>query len=196
MLKTFNCGLGGILVVNEADCDQVIQILKDKSLLSVIVGKITKPIGERVHIENFPNKLKESALGYTFKPKSKKHIAVLISGSGTNLQALIDECAKPGSSAEIRLVISNKPNVKGLERAFSAGIPSVVVQNGKYLSRVAFDNAINEILTEFQIDIVCLAGFMRILSGEFVNRWRGKILNVHPSLLPSFKVRNLSIYLV
>ncbi|CAD5114358.1 DgyrCDS3495 [Dimorphilus gyrociliatus] len=190
MLKTFNCGLGGILVVEESDAEKIVSILKDGGLPSTIVGKIAKNAIERVHIENFPVRLRGSAMGYSYRSRMKKHVAVLISGSGTNLQALINECAKPGSSAEIRVVISNKPNVKGLQRAFDAGIPSIVVQNRKYSSREKFDNAISEILEEFQIDTICLAGFMRILSGGFVNRWRGRILNVHPSLLPSFKGAN------
>uniref|UniRef100_A0A2K5Q0T5 Trifunctional purine biosynthetic protein adenosine-3 n=1 Tax=Cebus imitator TaxID=2715852 RepID=A0A2K5Q0T5_CEBIM len=109
---------------------------------------------------------------------------------GSNLQALIDRTQEPNSSAQIDVVISNKAAVAGLNKAEKAGIPTRVINHKLYKNRVEFDNAIDLVLEEFSIDIVCLAGFMRILSGPFVRKWNGKMLNIHPSLLPSFKGSN------
>ncbi len=114
-------------------------------------------------------------------------VAVLISGSGTNLQALIDACADDDFPARIVLVISNNPGVKGLERAEKAGIPTKVINHRDYDSRESFDEQIHEALKESGAKLICLAGFMRILDARFVNRWRNRMLNIHPSLLPSFK---------
>jgi phosphoribosylglycinamide formyltransferase-1 len=116
--------------------------------------------------------------------------AVLISGNGSNLQALIDTALDADFPAEIALVISNVSNAYGLTRASVAAIPSIVVPHGTYPSREAFDNAIDAILTKHHIELVCLAGFMRVLSETFVNQWRGKLINIHPSLLPKYKGLN------
>ncbi|MEQ1704339.1 MAG: phosphoribosylglycinamide formyltransferase [Rickettsiales bacterium] len=118
----------------------------------------------------------------------KKHrVAVLISGNGSNLQALIDAAGKTDYPANIVLVISNKEDAFGLTRAKNAGIASYVVNHKDYNSREEFDMAVNALLLQNQIEFVCLAGFMRILSARFVNVWKGKMLNIHPSLLPDFK---------
>ncbi|MDG1859400.1 MAG: phosphoribosylglycinamide formyltransferase, partial [Emcibacteraceae bacterium] len=114
-------------------------------------------------------------------------VAVLISGSGTNLQALIDHCADEDFPANIVMVISNNPDVKGLERAQKAGIPTRVVNHRDFDSREAFDDRLHEVLNDCGAKLICLAGFMRILDARFVNRWRNRMLNIHPSLLPSFK---------
>jgi phosphoribosylglycinamide formyltransferase-1 len=113
--------------------------------------------------------------------------AVLISGRGSNLQALIDACGDPAFPAEIRLVISNRPGAAGLERARAAGIPSRVIDHKAYLDRAGFDDAIDRALTEVGIELVCLAGFMRMLGDGFVAKWRDRLVNIHPSLLPAFK---------
>lgn len=114
-------------------------------------------------------------------------VAVLISGGGTNLQALIDACASDDFPARIALVISNNPGVKGLKRAEQAGIKTKVINHRDYDSREAFDDQLNEALNECGAKLICLAGFMRILDARFVNKWRNRMLNIHPSLLPSFK---------
>lgn len=114
--------------------------------------------------------------------------AVLISGSGSNLQALIDASRlKDDYPAEISLVISNKEDAYGLTRAKSAGIESILISNKKYKSREEFDQAIHKALIEDNIEFVCLAGFMRLLTPGFVNQWLGKMINIHPSLLPKYK---------
>ena len=118
---------------------------------------------------------------------SKKiKVAVLISGNGTNLQALIDACIAPSYPAEIVLVISNKANAKGILRAREAGITTRIIDHTNYSSREDFDTELSMILSNSKCKLVCLAGFMRILSESFVNTWPNSILNIHPSLLPSF----------
>jgi len=114
-------------------------------------------------------------------------VAVLISGGGTNLQALIDNCADEDFPANIVMVISNNPGVKGLERAQKAGIPTRVVNHREFDTREAFDDRLHEVLNDCGAKLICLAGFMRILDARFVNHWRNRMLNIHPSLLPSFK---------
>ena len=117
----------------------------------------------------------------------RKRVGVLISGNGGNLQALIDACRQPDYPASIAVVISNNPNAYGLERARNAGIATYAADHKLYPSREAYDEAVQKILEQHNIDIVCLAGFMRLLSSSFVERWKGRLLNIHPSLLPDFK---------
>lgn len=117
----------------------------------------------------------------------RKKVGVLISGNGSNLQALIDACKRPDFPAQISVVISNKQDAYGLNRASEAGIPTHVIDHKNYDSREAFDNAVHEMLLHHHVQIVCLAGFMRLLSSQFVERWTGKMLNIHPSILPAFK---------
>lgn len=112
---------------------------------------------------------------------------VLISGSGTNLQALLDAARDPAYPAEIVLVISNRDEAQGLARAAHAGVATRVIDHGGYDSREAFDDALDRSLQEAGVELVCLAGFMRILSRGFVEKWAGRLVNIHPSLLPSFR---------
>ncbi len=114
----------------------------------------------------------------------KIHLAVLISGSGSNLQALIDACAEPDYPAQIDVVISNRSDAYGIERAEKAGIPVAIIDHKIYKSRAQFEDAIQKILTLYPIDLICLAGFMRILTPGFVQAWAGEIINTHPALLP------------
>ncbi|MDP6927689.1 MAG: phosphoribosylglycinamide formyltransferase, partial [Rhodospirillales bacterium] len=114
-------------------------------------------------------------------------IGVLISGRGSNLQSLIDAQQSDGFPAEIVTVISNIPDVLGLERAENAGVATRVIDHTDYADRKTFENALHEALALADVELVCLAGFMRILTDGFVERWRDKLINIHPSLLPSFK---------
>ncbi len=114
-------------------------------------------------------------------------VAVLISGRGSNLQALIDACAEPSFPAEIGLVLSNEPGAAGLARAERAAIPTQVVSHRAFADRAAFDAALDRALREAGIELVCLAGFMRLLGDDFVGRWRDRLVNIHPSLLPAFR---------
>jgi phosphoribosylglycinamide formyltransferase 1 len=117
----------------------------------------------------------------------RKRIAVLISGSGSNLQALIDDAALAEAPYAIALVLSNKADAYGLVRAEKAGLATAVISHRNYNSREAFDAAMNTEIEKANPDLVCLAGFMRILTPVFINRWQGKLINIHPSLLPKFK---------
>ena len=114
-------------------------------------------------------------------------IAVLISGRGTNLQALIDACADPDFPGKIALVISNRPKAGGLERAGKAGIQREVIDHKDFDNREDFEAALNDALRTAKIDYICLAGFMRVLTAGFASDWRGRLINIHPSLLPSFE---------
>ena len=118
---------------------------------------------------------------------TRKRTAVLISGGGTNLQALLDAAASPDFPAHIVLVMSNKADAYGLQRAKDAGVATCVLSHKDYASREAFDAAMHEVLVAQGIEIVCLAGFMRLLTPEFTAKWDGRMINIHPSLLPSFK---------
>ncbi len=116
----------------------------------------------------------------------RRRVAVQISGRGSNLQALIEAAADPGYPAEIALVISDQAEAQGLARAKEAGIAHAFVRHGGPGCRAAFEAELDETIRAAGIDIICNAGFMRILSADFVDRWSGRLLNIHPSLLPSF----------
>ncbi|GFR26422.1 trifunctional purine biosynthetic protein adenosine-3, partial [Trichonephila clavata] len=184
MLQTFNCGLGMILIVDKKYEGEILESLKQKGETASVVGCVSdfEPGKEIVEVKNFELP-KASTL------KKKKKVGVLISGSGTNLQALIDYTQNPNncSSAEIVLVLSNVDGVEGLTRASKAGIPTKVLSHKNFKKRVDFDMAVHAILKENGVEIVCLAGFMRIVSKEFVQLWQGNLLNVHPAILPAFK---------
>jgi phosphoribosylglycinamide formyltransferase 1 len=118
----------------------------------------------------------------------KKRVAILISGRGSNMTALIEAARANDYPAEIALVVSNRPDAAGLARARSDGIQTAVIDHTQFGGeREAFEQALDRELREHRIDLVCLAGFMRLLTPWFVNRWSGRMLNIHPSLLPEFK---------
>ena len=119
---------------------------------------------------------------------SRKRVAVLISGRGSNMAALIEAAKDKNYPAGIALVVSNVPGAGGLATAQAASIATEVVDHKPFgKDRAAFEQALQAVLEKHRIDIVCLAGFMRILTGGFVNRWYGRMLNIHPALLPAFK---------
>ena len=118
------------------------------------------------------------------QPLSK--IVILISGSGSNLQSFIDACSTGIVDGKIMAVISNRPGVKGLDRASAADIPNIVIDHRAFQSREEFDQHLAEVITSFTPDLVVLAGFMRILTDGFVNQFIGKLINIHPSLLPAY----------
>jgi len=118
------------------------------------------------------------------------NIAIFISGRGSNMLSLIEACKLPDFPASPALVISNQPDAPGLQSAQQDGIATATLVRSEYPSREAYDSALNEILNEHHVDLICLAGFMQILSKEFVEKWHNRIINIHPSLLPSFKGLN------
>jgi phosphoribosylglycinamide formyltransferase-1 len=113
--------------------------------------------------------------------------AVLISGRGSNMGALIEAAQSPSFSAEIVLVLSDAPTAAGLSLARNLGVAAEAIDSRAYTGKPAFEEALQARLMSASIDIVCLAGFMRVLSPSFVERWRGRMLNIHPSLLPSLR---------
>jgi len=117
---------------------------------------------------------------------ARLRVAALISGRGSNLQALIDACRQPGFPAEIVLVISNVPGAAGLERAAHAGIPTRTIDHRGFQGRAPFEDALDAALNEARAELVCLAGFMRVLTAPFVQRWQNRLINIHPSLLPKY----------
>jgi phosphoribosylglycinamide formyltransferase-1 len=118
---------------------------------------------------------------------SRRRIAILISGRGSNMASLIEAARAPDYPAEIALVLSNRPDAGGLSRAAEAGIETLAVDHKAYSTREAFEQVLDRTLREQDIDIICLAGFMRVLTPWFVERWEGRMLNIHPSLLPLFR---------
>jgi phosphoribosylglycinamide formyltransferase-1 len=119
---------------------------------------------------------------------SRRKTAILISGRGTNMSALISAAMDPGFPAEIALVLSNRPNAKGLERAAEQGIATAVVDHTEFAGdREAFEQQLDAVLKDHKIELVALAGFMRILTPFLVNAWSNRMINIHPALLPSFK---------
>lgn len=120
----------------------------------------------------------------------RKRVAILISGRGSNMEVLIKACEADDYPAKIALVISNRPNAAGLEFAKAHNVPVLVVDHKAYLSRSAFEKQMQKGLDAAEVDLICNAGFMRLLTEDFVERWRDKQLNIHPSLLPSFKGLN------
>ncbi len=119
---------------------------------------------------------------------ARKRVAVLISGRGSNMVSLIEAAKAPDYPAEIALVVSNRTDAAGLAHAREAAIATAVVDHSKFgKDREAFERALQAVLDEHRIELICLAGFMRLLTPWFVNRWQGRLLNIHPALLPAFK---------
>ena len=117
----------------------------------------------------------------------KRRVAILISGRGSNMAALIDAARLADFPAEIVAVISNRADAAGLEKAEASGIPSVVIESKPFgKDRAGFEAVLQQALEENKVDLICLGGFMRLFTAEFVQRWYGRMLNIHPSLLPSF----------
>ncbi|KAH0952589.1 hypothetical protein HN011_004593 [Eciton burchellii] len=197
MLRTFNCGIGAILICSKKDEIKILNKLKNEN--PVIIGNVNTRSSDqiKVQVKNFEKVLEQEMKQYVPSlvatlSKPLKRVGVLISGSGTNLQSLINATQNPSQhiGAEIVLVISNKSGVEGLKRAERAGIKTIVIKHNNYLNRESFDEAMNVELHAAGVEIICLAGFMRILSEKFVKHWKGALLNIHPSLLPSFKGMN------
>ena len=116
----------------------------------------------------------------------RKRTAILISGRGSNMRALIESARDPSFPAEIALVLSNRPGAPGLAFAKASNIPCAVIDHKDYPAREEFEQGMHAVLVSHRIEIVCLAGFMRILSPHFVEQWKGRLLNIHPALLPAY----------
>jgi phosphoribosylglycinamide formyltransferase 1 len=117
----------------------------------------------------------------------KRRVAILISGRGSNMAALIKAAAAEDFPAEVVVVISNRSDAGGLEKARAWGVPAIAIESKPFgKDRAAFEAVLQSALNEHKIDLICLGGFMRLFTAEFVRRWYGRMLNIHPSLLPSF----------
>src|ERR1700704_2214901 len=117
----------------------------------------------------------------------KRRVAILISGRGSNMTALVEAARGRDFPAEIVVVISNKADAAGLAKARDGGVPAVAIESAPYgKDRAGFEAKLQEVLDEHRVDLICLGGFMRLFTAEFVQRWYGRMLNIHPSLLPSF----------
>jgi len=117
----------------------------------------------------------------------KRRVAILISGRGSNMAALIEAARANDFPAEIAVVVSNRTDAAGIAKAAASGIPTAVIESKPFgKDRAAFEQALEAVLADHRIELVCLAGFMRLFTAEFVQRWYGRMLNIHPSLLPSF----------
>ena len=118
----------------------------------------------------------------------KLKLAVFISGRGSNMRSIVQACAEVDFPAEVSVVVSNNPDAAGLDFAKENGLACVVVDHKSFHGKAAFENAIYDALQDYEIDLICLAGFMRILSADFIARWpENSIINIHPSLLPDYK---------
>ena len=119
--------------------------------------------------------------------EQKPTIVVLVSGHGSNLQAILDDCEAQKINGQVVAVIANRPGAYGLERAEQAEIDAIELDHKKFASREDYDAALKQTIDEYQPTVVVLAGFMRILTGDFVNHYKGRLLNIHPSLLPKYQ---------
>ncbi|NWT76694.1 PUR2 protein, partial [Prunella himalayana] len=191
MARTFNCGVGAVLVVQKEVAQQVLRDIQGQET-AWLIGKVVslQKGSDNVKVLNLHRALQanrslcvQSHIQGKIQP-GKVKVAVLISGTGTNLEALINSTKKDTSYAQIVLVISNKPGVEGLRKAERAGIPTRVVEHTRYQSRAEFDSAVDKVLEEFSVELICLAGFMRILSGPFVKKWEAPALPVPPAPIP------------
>jgi phosphoribosylglycinamide formyltransferase-1 len=117
----------------------------------------------------------------------RRKVAVLISGRGSNMQALVHACAAPDYPAEVVLVLSNRADAAGLDFAREAGIATAVVSHKDFPDRASFDAAMDAEIRRHDAELICLAGFMRLLDARIIEAWRDRMINIHPSLLPSFR---------
>lgn len=190
--RTYNCGIGMILVVSKQhalELESRLKFVLNANIVGTVKQRKTNESRVAIDDRKFTATLQRTK---DILSKPKKRVGVLISGNGSNLQALIDATRNTnfGINAEIVLVLSNKSEAYGLKRAENAKIPHKTISHLSFRTfaqpRVEFDRALTFELEKQQVDIICLAGFMRILSEEFVLRWKGKLINIHPSLLPKY----------
>ncbi|XP_060626376.2 trifunctional purine biosynthetic protein adenosine-3-like [Anolis sagrei] len=195
MMKTFNCGIGAVLVVQKEVAGQVLKDVQ-KYEDAWLIGKVIHHISgyPQVEIRNLFEVLLQSKHHYPMSisavegqfqnmhRKSKVKVAVLISGTGTSLTALLSYAKDPSSSAQIVLVIADRSGVDELKNATLAGIPTRVIDHKLYGSRAEYDGTIDRVLEEFSVELICLARFTRVLSSDFLRKWKGKILGTYPTL--------------
>jgi phosphoribosylglycinamide formyltransferase-1 len=121
---------------------------------------------------------------------TRKRVGILISGRGSNMMALVEATRRPGYPAEVVTVVSNRPEAPGLAWAAAQGITTAAIDHRRYAKREDFEADLHAALTAARVELICCAGFMRLMTASFVEKWRGRMLNIHPSLLPAFKGLN------
>ncbi|NXW72223.1 PUR2 protein, partial [Hirundo rustica] len=184
MAQTFPCGIGAVLVVQKELAQHVLQDIQ-RQQEAWLIGKVVAPChtaGSHIEVENLaealqlssPQQLLNDSTAQSQPKKRKVKVAVLVSGAGRALPALIGSAREPGSCAQLVLVISNRPGVQELRSAARAGIPTRVIDHKLYGSRSEFDSTIDRVLEEFSVELICLSGFMRVLSSPFLRKWKGK----------------------
>lgn len=184
MVQNFNCGIGMVFICEDGFTEEVLQLINEKDENALVIGKLENKVEAEEPVE-YVHAFKAFEVWYG---NSKLvNVAVMISGTGTNMEKLIESCIFTESICRIVLVISNRADAKGLKVAKNYGIETVVVPFVASKQRRTFEESVSSYLETHSVDLICLAGFMRILSSNFVKRYHRHILNIHPSLLPSFK---------
>ncbi|RDD37795.1 Trifunctional purine biosynthetic protein adenosine-3 [Trichoplax sp. H2] len=191
MLKTFNCGIGAVLICSANAHNALLELLAASGEEYWSIGNIEsiRPGELKIQVQHLYEVLYDQNIvvkNISVSLPKKYRLAVLISGTGTNLQAIIDYAKAEKYRIEVVLVISNVDKVAGLERARQNNIENIVIDHKRYTTRKQFEKELDHVLKEKSVNLICLAGFMRILTIDFVNQWKGKIINTHPSLLPAF----------
>uniref|UniRef100_A0A8C3M358 Uncharacterized protein n=1 Tax=Geospiza parvula TaxID=87175 RepID=A0A8C3M358_GEOPR len=195
MAQTLPCGIGAVLVVQKELAQHVLQDIQ-RQQEAWLIGRVVAPC----HTDSLLQSLCSSHTA-EIQPQPRKRkvkVAVLVSGAGTALPALIGSAREPGSCAQLVLVISNRPGVPELRSAARAGIPTRVIDHKLYGSRSEFDSTIDRVLEEFSVELICLSGFMRVLSSPFLRKWKGKesnksFLPAHPSPFPGATRASLAL---
>ncbi|CAJ0602037.1 unnamed protein product [Cylicocyclus nassatus] len=184
MLRTFNCGIGMILLVAACHAEEIMERLEQAKEHAYCIGKVVKRIGDSfIAFTNMGCAFDTSRYTRISRPKVK--VGIIISGTGSNMKKLIESSQLPGSYCEVVLVISNKFGVKGLEVARELGVETMCIPHTEI--REDGDSKISKAFKAKNVQLICLAGYMRLLSAEFVREWQNRIINIHPSLLPSFR---------
>ncbi|XP_077198734.1 trifunctional purine biosynthetic protein adenosine-3-like [Paroedura picta] len=199
MAQMFNCGIGAVLVVQK---ELARKVLKDvnKHEDAWLIGKVVHHLAgcPQIEIKNLLEVLLQNRSPFWQTVSNgdsllqaistrKVKVAILISGTGTSLAAILTYSREPASYVQVVLVIANRSGVEELKTASRAGIPTRVIDHKLYGSRSEYDGTIDSVLEEFSIELICLAGFVRVLSGNFLKKWNGKILSTYPSLSPLIK---------
>ncbi|EYC36977.1 hypothetical protein Y032_0838g2606 [Ancylostoma ceylanicum] len=184
MLRTFNCGIGMVLVVAPSQAKELEDRLLEMGERSYRIGKVVRREGDPlIRFTNMDTAFDTFKYPRISRPKVK--VGILISGTGSNMKKLIESSQTAASYCEVAVVISNKPDVKGLEVARQMGVEALCVPHTQI--REEGEAKVTEALRSRGIHLICLAGYMRVLSASFVREWHNRIINIHPSLLPSFR---------
>ncbi|CAD5229451.1 unnamed protein product [Bursaphelenchus okinawaensis] len=183
MFRTFNCGIGMTLVVASEVKEQVLKTLNGLNTKHWEIGRLAKRTEDSVVLEGFRSVFPNFDLDYL--KRKRVNVGILISGTGSNMVKLIEQSRSSGSNCYVSVVVSNKENALGLQKARRMGVDTLVIPHGT--DRAEFERKVTKELKSRGVELICLAGFMRILTSEFLNAWPNRIINLHPSLLPSFK---------